>query len=73
MSLFVLIALAAAEVALVWMTCTKWSENPEWRREQFLPADSHSKRAFRERLRGGHADVLAAKNPPVPQADAAVN
>ena len=36
MSMFVLIALVAAEVALVWMTCSKWSEKPDWRRNRAL-------------------------------------
>lgn len=36
MSMFVLIALVAAEVALVVMTCTKCSEKPEWRRNRVL-------------------------------------
>lgn len=36
MSMFVLIALVAAEVALVVMTCTKWKKKPEWRRNRVL-------------------------------------
>lgn len=36
MSLFVWIALVAAEVALVCMTFTKWSEKPEWRKNRAL-------------------------------------
>ena len=36
MSMFVLIALVAAEVALVIMTCTKWGEKPQWRRNRAL-------------------------------------
>lgn len=36
MSMFVLIALVAAEVALVVMTCTKCSEKPKWRRNRAL-------------------------------------
>lgn len=34
--MFVLIALAAAEVALVRMTFTKWNEKPDWRRNRTL-------------------------------------
>lgn len=36
MNLFVLIALVAAEVALVCTTFTKWKEKPEWRKNRAL-------------------------------------